>query len=1296
MSNGLPPDALAATGNAEATIHFPQTSAESYIHPSSSSPPDLPAFPSTSIGSSTDFTNVMEPRTNLQLKQMLDDPHQVIGTDFPSRSTIVPSNPVSSSPLIHNVQEPTIVRQRTTFSVADTVRQPFCRPSLPLSFDLSTLHPSATQRDATCIPAPVSHLERPQMSSSFFPPVPPSAFSAGLNSMSIPITSTGRVPGVTNSFSGSTPDGLGENCITPSCNPTPVPTVVPDVGVTSVPNLGTAEFCGLSTASTRPSKRVNGGAAMIPSDSVLPSNNDHVLREKNLEKGLSTASALNFPFSAIQPLIRGHSDASLDIPTPVSVGVKRSINATDIPSTSIPQNRPPKVARTDQSTLICPRPADLDSSKALECNLHSNTKQGVSSGHALPPPHSVPSLPSASNPANTVVLQHVVKGPLSSQNSTSNRLLGLPRSLQPPLITPQHMPTVPFTPQATLYEAVPVTTGTQSKATINAASVTILNPLEISASERNQVQDSTDICSRSVPNNLTNENALPSSVTHANPTITHSRQVVQKQSHEKINSNPVTSAAELKSNEPPVSVVPMDETGGDTRIHSNSELSVGLAAKEAKGTVNSRQTNLKGDQEKEYTFSGFVETPTQSGHRVFAQVHGQRMVGWVVPVNNDAELVRDDPENEEILSLISHHSRSNAGTNHVKPEPLPSHRISLRTALASDVPRRSVLVVGAGIAGVAAARVLADRGFQVVVLEARGRLGGRISTDWSMGSPVELGACFIRGSSENPLSRIAREASLRTYIPKDMDNLIYGNGEPVLTADDRQAENAWRSLTKWVEKVVQNMFMKRELDMPLGTLLQKLTNAKNQKASRQVDRLLSWYESNLALACGADLEDLSASYYDMDVQYGLSGPHEIVRDGYSSIVHALARNLDVRLNTVVKAIYNNVAVCHTKEALTGDNEDMSVSSEPDRGKLAIDNTQIHPKLNEKDNKDSLESGGVEHVRYLRTDVSKFGQKNQRYLWSNVHPTASNSAIRVVTEDGLDFVAEWCIVTLPLGVLQSGDIKIDPQLPSWKQESIDRIGFGIVNKVVLRFDEAFWMKNKGSSLSANPQTCGNSDVEVSRNGESDSVAVDNRNCESGTAESSDDDPDVDYIGRVTGKQGTFTAFLSMVRITGAPILVGIVAGNFAECLEQKKDAEVARMTLDALIEMYGQKTVGQLLDYRVTRWGTDRFSRGSHSYARVGSTPADYMRMSSPVDRILFAGEATHCKHPATAHGAFMSGVREASRIIRLSIDDSLPSNERKRMLQELAQLEEPHKLESLNIPRSYQNARPSWRRKSYQ
>src|SRR5690242_21363003 len=58
-----------------------------------------------------------------------------------------------------------------------------------------------------------------------------------------------------------------------------------------------------------------------------------------------------------------------------------------------------------------------------------------------------------------------------------------------------------------------------------------------------------------------------------------------------------------------------------------------------------------------------------------------------------------------------------------------------------------ILIIGAGAAGLAAARELSAANFNVIVLEARDRIGGRIHTHLNsqLSAPVELGAEFVHG-----------------------------------------------------------------------------------------------------------------------------------------------------------------------------------------------------------------------------------------------------------------------------------------------------------------------------------------------------------------------------------------------------------------------------------------------------------------------------------------------------------------------------------------------------------------------
>src|SRR5260370_38252373 len=71
-----------------------------------------------------------------------------------------------------------------------------------------------------------------------------------------------------------------------------------------------------------------------------------------------------------------------------------------------------------------------------------------------------------------------------------------------------------------------------------------------------------------------------------------------------------------------------------------------------------------------------------------------------------------------------------------------------------------LVIIGAGVAGLTAARELSAAGLRVLILEARDRLGGRVLTHHTPDGPVELGAEFVHGASVATMD-VVQEAGLR-------------------------------------------------------------------------------------------------------------------------------------------------------------------------------------------------------------------------------------------------------------------------------------------------------------------------------------------------------------------------------------------------------------------------------------------------------------------------------------------------------------------------------------------------------
>jgi hypothetical protein len=107
----------------------------------------------------------------------------------------------------------------------------------------------------------------------------------------------------------------------------------------------------------------------------------------------------------------------------------------------------------------------------------------------------------------------------------------------------------------------------------------------------------------------------------------------------------------------------------------------------------------------------------------------------------------------------------------------------------------------------------------------------------------------------------------------------------------------------------------------------------------------------------------------------------------------------------------------------------------------------------------------------------------------------------------------------------------------------------------------------------------------------------------------------------------------------------MAGDAAAQTECQSDEELIYEATLALQNMYPADIVPPPRESIITRWGKDPYSRGSYSYVGQEATAEDYDLMAKPIgNQLYFAGEASCKSHPATVHGAYISGLRAAAEI----------------------------------------------------
>ena len=211
------------------------------------------------------------------------------------------------------------------------------------------------------------------------------------------------------------------------------------------------------------------------------------------------------------------------------------------------------------------------------------------------------------------------------------------------------------------------------------------------------------------------------------------------------------------------------------------------------------------------------------------------------------------------------------------------------------------VIVGAGVAGLTAARLLQDAGRTVVVLEARDRIGGRVHTDRTDGI-VDLGASWIHGVDGSPVAAAAEAFGMRTVeftvggFQVDSRPIAYHgpDGRPLSAEETR----AFAADVHAVDAGLPDIIAASRPTASYRDVTDEALSRQGWSAER-TQRVREYLEHRAEEQYGAWIEDLAAHGLDDDA---IEGDEVVFPDGYGVLPERLAEGLDIRLEHLVTRV----------------------------------------------------------------------------------------------------------------------------------------------------------------------------------------------------------------------------------------------------------------------------------------------------------------------------------------------------------------------------------------------------------
>jgi monoamine oxidase len=247
--------------------------------------------------------------------------------------------------------------------------------------------------------------------------------------------------------------------------------------------------------------------------------------------------------------------------------------------------------------------------------------------------------------------------------------------------------------------------------------------------------------------------------------------------------------------------------------------------------------------------------------------------------------------------------------------------------------------------------------------------------------------------------------------------------------------------------------------------------------------------------------------------------------------------------------------------------------------------------------------------YLEVAKSLYSQSDSKFCELRLNAEVKSvhwkkGAVTCETRGGDKVKGSAVVVTLPLPLLQHRDVHFSPGL-TVKEQALNKIEMGKVQRIVMLFKESFWQK----------------------------LSIDGRS--------------LDNLSFITSDQTPFQTWWTL-NPRSLPVLIGWNAG--AAYIENMGEEELVKTALKQLACIFQVKEsfVREQMQASIFYdWTNDRLFQGAYSYCKAGGVDAPRILAEPIQDTLYFAGEATNWQgHIGTVHGAIESGDRAAGEYLR--------------------------------------------------